>query len=365
MDVQILKVFIPMTLTFAVGMAITPYFTDFFFKHKLWKRAPRKLGAEHILDTTGKMHKDAVSLEFQKVTNADEEMRTPRIGGIIIWTSLCIATTILGIIAFVSPTPIAKELDFISRNQTLLPFIALVLGGIVGLIDDLLVIQAQEGIFKHGFPRRYMLTIVGILGTIFSLWFYFKLGVTDLAIPFTDARLELGIFMIPFFIFIVMGTFSSGVIDGIDGLAGGVMATIFSALGVIAYFNNQLDIATLCAATVGILLVFLWFNVPPARFYLGETGMLALTMMLSVIVFLTDTVLLLPILGLPLVLTSLSSLIQITYKKIYGPTAWRPFKVAPLHHHFEATGWSRPKITMRYWIISVMCAVVGIIVALV
>jgi phospho-N-acetylmuramoyl-pentapeptide-transferase len=161
----------------------------------------------------------------------------------------------------------------------------------------------------------------------------------------------------------MLSVFSTSVIDGMDGLAGGVMGIIFTAFAVIAFVHNQIDISALCAVIAGGILAFLWFNIPPARFYMGETGILGLTVTLSVISFLTNSSLLLPIIAFPLVATSLSVIIQIfTYKHFNKK---RFFKVAPLHHHFEAIGWSREKVVMRYWIISVVFAIIGVIVALV
>jgi phospho-N-acetylmuramoyl-pentapeptide-transferase len=161
----------------------------------------------------------------------------------------------------------------------------------------------------------------------------------------------------------MLGSFSSSVIDGIDGLAGGVLTSIFTAFAAIAFINNQIDISALSGAIAGGILAFLWFNVPPARFYMAETGMMALTVVLAVIAFLTDSVLLLPIIALPLVATSASDIIQIyVYKFFHG---YRVFRVAPLHHHFQALGWPREKVVMRYWIVSVICAITGVILVLI
>ena len=161
----------------------------------------------------------------------------------------------------------------------------------------------------------------------------------------------------------MLAVFSTSIIDGMDGLSGGVLSIIFTAYAVIAFVNNQIDIAALCAVIAGGTLAFLWFNIPPARFYMGETGMLALTVTLSVIAFLTDSVIVLPIIAFPLVLTSLSVIIQIISYRYFNKK--RVFRVAPLHHHFEAIGWSREKVVMRYWIISLVFAIIGVIVALV
>ena len=161
----------------------------------------------------------------------------------------------------------------------------------------------------------------------------------------------------------MLAVFSTSVIDGMDGLSGGVMTTIFTAYSVIAFANNQIDIAAFCAVLAGGTLAFLWYNIPPARFYMGETGMLGLTVTLSIIAFLTNTVIVLPIIALPLVLTSASVIIQMISFKYFNKK--RVFKVAPLHHHFNALGWSREKVVMRYWIVSVVSAIVGVIVALI
>lgn len=359
MSLNLIKLFLPIILSFFVGMLITPILTNLMYKYKLWKHTSRSDSKNVNVDNIG------MSSDFQQISKKEEfsEKSTPRIGGIVVWINVLLTSACIFLVFVLFPNEITSKLEFISKNQTLLPFTALIAGSLVGLIDDFFVIFKKEGIFAHGFPRIYMVSIVTLLGLIFGVWFFSKLGISSISIPFSELRLELGWLIIPFFVFVTLGTFSSGVIDGIDGLAGGVMASIFSAYSLIAYFQNQIDLAVFCAVIVAALLVFLWFNVPPARFYLGETGMLGLTLSLSVIVFLTDSVLLLLIVGFPLVITSFSSFIQILSKKIRGPEG-KIFRVAPLHHHFEAIGWSRPKITMRYWIISIFFAVAGVIISI-
>ncbi len=162
---------------------------------------------------------------------------------------------------------------------------------------------------------------------------------------------------------VALGTFSGGVIDGIDGLSGGVLASIFGAYAVIALANNQIDIAAFSGVITGAILAFLWFNIPPARFYMGETGIMGLTITLATLAFMTDSVLILPIVALPLVITSGSVILQILSKKFRAGK--RIFKLAPIHHHFEAIGWSSYKVTMRFWVFSVMFSIVGIILAII
>lgn len=349
---NILKVFLPSVLTFIVGMLITPLFTDYFFRYKLWKGSSR-------LDND-----DAMSEAFQKIHNGHVEVGTPRVGGLIIWVSALVVILIMFILAKTINGPLFEKLDFLSRGQTLLPLAALLFGGLFGLFEDFLEIFTERfHVFRQGLSGRYLIIVVAVIGFLASLWFYHKLEMDYIHIPFVGDW-HLGIFFIPVFVLVVLGTFSSRVIDGIDGLAGGVMAVAFASFGVIAYTKDFIDIAALCLVITGGILAFLWYNIPPARFYMGETGMLGLTLSLSFIAFMTNSVLILPIVGVLLVATSFSSAIQISCKKIFGPVRGKIFRIAPLHHHFQALGWSREKITMRYWIISIMAAVVGVLVSL-
>ncbi|MEK7104565.1 MAG: phospho-N-acetylmuramoyl-pentapeptide-transferase, partial [Patescibacteria group bacterium] len=160
-----------------------------------------------------------------------------------------------------------------------------------------------------------------------------------------------------------LATFSGGVIDGLDGLSGGVLASIFAAYSMIAFANNQIDIAAFSAVVTGATLAFLWFNIPPARFYMGETGIIGLTITLATLAFLTDSVLILPIVAMPLVVSSGSVLLQMISKKLRNGK--KIFRLAPIHHHFEALGWPSYKVTMRFWILSAVSSVIGIILAVI
>ncbi|TSC70729.1 MAG: Phospho-N-acetylmuramoyl-pentapeptide-transferase [Parcubacteria group bacterium Gr01-1014_46] len=350
---DVLKVVIPSVLTFFIAISITPVLTHYLYKYKMWKKRPR---IDDSIDGLEEM-----SLEFKRIQNANDEVRTPRPGGIVVWLSVLLCITILYLISKFSLLGETINLDFFSRNQTLLLVFTLLTGSTIGLVDDLLTINAKKGIFVNGFPRVWMVGIVLFVGLISGLWFFLKLDVSMIHVPF-GGDLELGWLIVPFFLLVFFGTFSSGVIDGIDGLAAGVMSTIFTAFGIIAFFQNQIDIAAFCVALTGALLAFLWFNIPPARFYLGETGMLGLVFTLPIVAFLTNQILVFPVIALLLVVTSLSSFIQIISKKIWGP-AGKVFRVAPLHHHFEAIGWSKEKVVMRYWVVGVVASIIGVIVA--
>lgn len=349
-SLTLLKIFLPSILAFLVGILMTPILTKYFYQYRLWKGSSR-------LDNDV-----AMSEAFKQIHDEKKETGTPRVGGIIIWLSVIIVVLGMFLLAQFTNDPVFSRLEFLSRGQTLLPLAALLFGGLFGLFEDFLEIFIHRfSIFRQGLSSKYLVSVVVVIGLLASFWFYIKLGVDYVYVPFVG-NITLGWLFIPFFVLVVLGTFSSRVIDGIDGLAGGVMAIAFGSYGIIAYTQNFFDIAALCFVITGAILAFLWFNIPPARFYMGETGMLGLTLSLAIIAFMTNSVLILPIVGILLVATSFSSAIQIFSKKYFGQ---KIFKIAPLHHHFQALGWSREKITMRYWVVSLMAAVLGVIIAIV
>src|ERR1700733_4014893 len=293
-SINVLKVVLPSILTFFIGIAITPLFTDFFYKHKLWKKNART------------ENPDITNDNFTKIHNRTAELSTPRVGGMIIWVSVLLTILAIFIISHIFPSATTEKLNFLSRNQTIVPLVTLILASLIGLVDDLLQIFGK-GVFAKDplFYRKIKIGCITLIGLFISFWFYDKLQMSSVHIPFWG-DLNIGLWFIPFFIIVMLAVFSTSVIDGMDGLAGGVMSIIFTAYAVIAFVHNQINISAFCAVVAGGTLAFLWFNIPPARFYLGETGILGLTVTLSVIAFLTNSVLLLIIIALPLVLTSLS-----------------------------------------------------------
>tara|TARA_B100002051_G_scaffold276628_2_gene326285 strand:- start:14295 stop:15353 length:1059 start_codon:yes stop_codon:yes gene_type:complete len=349
MESTLLSVLLPALITFTVGIAITPLVTHFLYKHEVWKKQGGKVamgGHEAI--------------EFNRL-KAGAETSTPRMGGIVIWGSVLI--TIIGtfLLSIILPNSYFADLDYLSRSQTLIPTFALLIGATIGFLNDFYDVY-HEG---RGLSLKLRLLLISILSGTLAWWFYDKLDVTTISIPF-DGSLELGVFIIPFFVLLTLLLYASGVIDGIDGLSGGVFAAIFTAYTGIAIAQSQFEIATFTATVVGAVMAFLWFNIPPARFWMTETGSMALTLCLATIVFMTDSlgegngISLLLIVGLPLIATVASNVIQVLYRKLTGR---KLFRIAPLHHHFEAIGWPSHKVTMRYWIISIFCAVIGVILA--
>lgn len=356
MIIDIVKVFLPAVGAFVLGVLVTPILTNFLYSHKMWKKKAGKIALDGTEATTfNELHKE-------------KEVNTPRMGGIIIWFSSAVVIIGIWFISEFLPGNITSKLDFLSRSQTWVPLGTLILGALAGLVDDYMEIKASENGDSGGLSLRKRLAIVSVIALACGLWFYAKLDVVGIGLPFGLGEFYLGPLFIILFLGVVLFIYAGGVIDGLDGLAGGVFATMFAAYGGIAFYQQQIDLAAFCATVVGGILAFLWFNVPPARFYMSETGTMGLTITLAVVAFMTDRLgegygfLVLPIIALPLVITVLSNVIQVASKKIRGK---KVFRVAPLHHHFEAIGWPAYKVTMRYWIFSLICGILGITLALV
>lgn len=347
---NVIKILTPAIIAFLVGIALTPSLSDYMYKKRMWKHASRS-----------KENVDEMSKDFMRIHNEEGEKSTPRVGGILVWLSVLITILLISILSFVYPNEATIKLNFLSKNQTILPLFSLIFASLVGLIDDLLQIYGKSLNMSDGISRKMRILVVLLIGAVGAWWFFFKLETLSIHIPF-DAEFNLGILFIPFFMLVVLGVFSGSVIDGIDGLAAGVMSSSYAAYLVIAYAQHQVDLAAFCAVVIGGILAFLWFNIPPARFYFGETGMLGLTVTLAIVAFLTQQVLLLPLIAFPLFITSVSSALQMFSKRYFKK---KIFRIAPLHHHFEALGWPSYKVTMRYWVISVMCAMLGAVIALI
>lgn len=338
---------------FVLAFLLTPALTNILYKHQLWRKSVRT-----------KALGGGETPYFQKFHGTDE-VRIPRFGGVLIW----ITPPLLALLAIILSKIGLEQMNFVSRSQTWLPLATLVAASAVGFTDDILqVIQTPPRMFQGiwqklgkyiggGLSLKYRFAFMGMIGLVGAWWFFEKLGWSTLHVPGVG-DFSIGIWYIPFFVLVMLATYSGGVIDGLDGLAGGSLAAIFSAFAAIAFLQGQVDLATFCVIIVGALLAFLWFNIPPARFYMAETGMMGLTATLTVIAFLTDSVLVLPIIAFLLVAESLSVLIQVASKKLRKGK--KVFLAAPIHHHFEAKGWPHYKITMRFWIVGVVMGIVGV-----
>ncbi|MBU0732161.1 phospho-N-acetylmuramoyl-pentapeptide-transferase [Patescibacteria group bacterium] len=338
---QMIKIFFLTTLAFIVAIMFTPALSHFLYKYKLGKQI--RSGDE--APVYSKLH--------------EKKSGTPTMGGILIWGT-ALVLILFFYVGSVFEIPVISEFNFLSRAQTLLPLGVLIVTALVGLIDDLIDIKK---IYTNGggFRLRHRFLLYTVIVTIASLWFYYKLDWDVIHVPFVG-NFEIGWWYIPIFVIVVIATaFSVNETDGLDGLAGGVLLTSFGAYGAIAFAMGRYDLAAFCGVIAGALLAFLWFNIYPARFIMGDTGAMALGVTLGIIAMLTNYTLLLPVIGFILVIESLSVILQVGSKKIRKK---KIFLSAPIHHHLEAKGWPEPKIVMRFWVISGVMAVIGFILFL-
>lgn len=330
------------TLTFITAFSLTPLLTHYLYKYRFGKNI-RNEGKTPIYS---KLHA--------------KKAGTPVGGGIIIWASVLLLALVFWFIDFIFQSNFTQHLNFLTRPQTLLPLGALVLSAIVGLVDDYFNVR-KIGPNGGGLNMAHRLVLYTIVATVGAWWFFFKLEWSLIHIP-GYADIEIGWWYIPLFMFVIVASaFSVNESDGLDGLAGGILIFCFGAYTALAFALGKVELAIFCASITGGLLAFLWFNVFPARFFMGDTGAMSLGTTLGVIAMLTNSALVLPIIAFPLVMESGSVIIQILSKKIRGK---KVFLSAPIHHHFEALGWPETKVTMRFWIIAAVSASMGLVIGL-
>ena len=340
---SVIKIFILTTLAFVITIAWTPLLTHFLYKYNMGK----KIRSSEETPIYSRLHKSKEG--------------TPTMGGVLIWMTVLFMALLFFVLSEVVNIEFIKQLNFLTRPQTLLPLGALVASAIIGLIDDFFNVKGR-GSKSGGIKIRYKLVLYFIIALAGAYWFYFKLDWTIIQVPFVGL-FDIGVWYIPIFIFVIVATaFSVNEIDGLDGLAGGTLLAAFGAFGAIAFAQGKIELAAFCGVIIGALLAFLWFNINPARFFMGDTGSMSLGVTLGIVAMLTNSVLLLPIIGFLFVIVSGSVIIQIFARNFLHR---KVFISAPIHHHLEAIGWPEPKIVMRFWIISAVSAVVGVIIFLI
>ena len=242
------------------------------------------------------------------------------------------------------------------------PLVVLILYALIGSIDDWAGLRGQRGGEGLSPRMKFALQTIVALGT--ALVLYYSLDVPELYLPGFDFEISLGIAYVPIAMFIIVGGSNAvNLTDGLDGLAGLISATAFITYGGIAIIQGQIFLARFCFTLAGAIFGFLWFNVYPAKLFMGDTGSLSLGATLSVIALMTGQWMLLPVIAIVPISETVSVIIQVAYFKISGGR--RVFKMTPLHHHFELSGWSETQVVQRFWLISLVAAIVGIALALV
>ncbi|MFZ3058032.1 MAG: hypothetical protein WA092_03265 [Minisyncoccales bacterium] len=337
-----------------IAVIVAGFLIKFLYKIEFWKKKAR----EKTIDG----QEATVFLAFHK----EKETNTPRGGGIIIWVTVLILLFILLLAGRFSDIWWIDRFNFLSREETWIPLFALITASLIGLIDDISVVYGRGKYIGGGLKFKTRLLLVTLIGLVGGAWMYYKLGWDFIHIPLLrdfphGFDWHIGIYFILLYIIVSLASWASGVVDGLDGLAGGVYSAIFGAFAVIAFSLGMIDLSAFCMVILGTLFAFLWFNIPPAKFYMGETGILGLAMTMTAIAFLTDSVAVLPIICGVLVIETGSVIIQLLSKKFRGKKIWQS---TPIHHHLEAIGWKPYQITMRFWIIGIVCAVLGVSIQL-
>lgn len=347
-SINVIKVMALCAFSSVLAVLWTPILTHFLYKHKLWRKKARNKTID------GKPAPVFYDLHKEK------EVNTPRLGGLLIWVTTVFVIFLFAWLSEISGNFWLQKLNFLSRDQTWLPLGTLVAAALLGLGDDVLQIFGKGKYTGGGIRFTRRLLVVLMIGVIGAWWFYFKLGWHTIHIP-GNGDFTIGLWYLPLFVLVMLACWGGGAIDGIDGLAGGTFAIMFGAFSIIAFSQMQYNLAAFCGVIAGTTLAFLWFNIQPARFYMGETGTIGLTATLAVVAFLTDSVVVLPIIAGLLVIEVGSIIIQLFSKKFFGK---KVFRCAPIHHHLEAKGWPREKITMRFWILGIVLAFIGVAIRL-
>ena len=326
---KLTKLLVLCLASFVIAMVLTPLYTHFAFKYKWWKR-------HRTHSTTGE--------ELSVISSLRIKRTLPMMAGLVTIAAVTLVTYGWNL----------------SRNQTWLLLASLLGGGLVGLIDDIINILGRGGKVA-GLRPQVKFGMLTLVAAVAAWFFYYKLGY-DAVHVWGRNDLKIGLWLIPLFMLAVVSAGNAvNISDGMDGLAGGLLTSAYGAFGVIAFLQGNYGIAGFCLTIVGALISYLWFNIAPARFLMGDVGSFSLGTALGVVAMLTNTLLLLPIIGFVFVAEAGSSLLQIFSKKLFRR---KIFIAAPIHHHFNALGWEKTKITMRFWLIGQACAVVGLILAL-
>ena len=329
---ELTRTFVLSVGAFLLAMFLTPIYTFIAYRYKFWKK-------QRTASTTGEK-----LLVFTKLHANKFKRNIPTMAGIIFVLAITVVTFFFNL----------------DRSETWLPLAALVGGALVGLLDDIINIRGTgQGV--AGLRSSFKFLMITGIGVTLGWYFNVKLGIDTVHIPFIG-DLTLGWLIVPLFAFAVVAAGNAvNISDGLDGLAGGLAAIAFGGFGVIALLQGNPMIAGFCFTVVGALLSYLWFNIYPARFFMGDVGSFALGTSLGVVAMLTDTLFLLPVIGILFVVEAGSSLIQITSKKLFKR---KVFISAPIHHHLEAIGWPETKVTMRFWVIAAVAAFVGVMLAI-
>jgi phospho-N-acetylmuramoyl-pentapeptide-transferase len=349
-NVDLLKIFVPPFVSFVIGMLSVPWILKLMKYLDLQKKKNVKLAID------GKPATLTASIDN------DEGKTLYRMGALVVFVGLFASIAFFRILPiFIDNDSIAK-LNFLSRSQTWMPIAALLGGVVIGALDDLIVCGRFRRFARYigdGLSLKVRMGVALMIALVCAWWMTTRMDLDSLYIPFIGtitvgwALFSLGV------VAAIVITYAGSVIDGVDGLSGGVFSIMYSTMGIIAFLQSRYDIAALCFAIVGGLLAFLWHNIPPAKFMLSDVGSMPLTIVLAILAILTDSVAVLPIISAPLVVSIGSVVIQLLSKKFRGK---KVFLAAPVHIHLQLKGWPKHMVSMRYWIMTALCCSLALVI---
>lgn len=344
---EIIRILSFTSISFIISLALTPVLSGFLYRHR--ERFGKQIRDIHEAPIYHSLHKTKAG--------------TPTMGGILIWGTVAIITFFAWILSqvegfyLIESLHFLKNVNFLDRGQTYLPFAALLFAAFLGLVDDVLGIYGI-GSRNRGLKFRWKLLFYIGISLVGAWWFSYKLEWDLLFVPFIG-YFNIGAWYIPIFIFILLATIvSANETDGLDGLLAGASLFSLGALAVVSFTQGRFHLAVFLGVIIGSLLAFLWFNIYPARFFMGDTGAITLGVTIGVVAMLTNTALFLPFFAFIFVMESASVTIQFFWRRVFKR---KFFLSSPLHHHFEAVGWPEPKVVMRFWIISFVMNAIGLV----
>ncbi len=370
---QGIKILIFSGLSFLIAVLWAPLLIKMLTILKFWKKTSRKVAVTgEVLTITKKFYEENEKAENRKYI--------PRAGGVLIWvTTVIFALFFWAILQIDKTNQFYQFLNFINRRETFIPLGTLYFASLIGLIDDTLSTLKNGGNYiAGGLKLSHRMILVTLMGSFIGWWFYAKLSLTSIKLPFFDyssgdwINLDLekivfpfigsiGWVIIPITILILVTIWSTSIIDGFDGLAVGVFIPVFLCFAGLSFVDSYYDIATMLMVMVGTMWAYLWFNIPPAKFFMGDTGTMGVLLTLGVVAIFINKIYVLPIAGFILYVVAASAFIQVISKKLFKK---KVFLAAPLHHHLEALGWTREQVTMRFWMISMITSLLGFAIGL-
>lgn len=327
---------------FFLTFILCPPFIAFLRKHHIGKNIREDASGGGVASLFAALHA--------------KKQGTPTMGGAVVVAVVLLAVLLSRVFAYFGWI----DHSLLNRKETYIPLFTLISCALLGGFDDWLNIK---GLWNKGIPVKPKFLLLLALSLVGAWWFYFKLGYSSFYLPFYG-DIHLGAWYILLFIIVFIASgHAVNITDGLDGLAAGLLIMSFLVFGAIAFTKGLLLLTTFCGVIAGGLTAFLWFNINPAQFFMGDLGSLSLGATLGVIALITDSLAPLLLVSLVYIFETLSVIIQLLSKRFRNGK--KVFLIAPIHHHFEKIGWPETMVVMRFWIIGAVGCVFGLILGLV